>query len=351
MRICIFSERLALPGDEGIRNYALNLIRAANQRHQVLALTTFGADIVEYGVRNVPSNQLLLSIALARHVRSFRPEITLYIPTAAATLFSFARSRVLKAYSRGAPLALIALQVRSYGPLARALMGPLSPDLVVLQSATTEASLQGLARRIRRVPPGIDTERFRPTDAAGREALRLTYGVAPQTRLIVHVGHIKRGRNLQALLPLHRPPDQQVLVVGSTSTAQDGALAAELERAGLHVITHFVPDIASIYQMADAYVFPVVAQDSAIDVPLSVLEAMACALPVVTTRFGGLPALFPDGPGLRYVDDCSHLAEATAALDEWPCPANRAMVQSLAWPHVAESLVEAVHALSNLAEQ
>jgi glycosyltransferase involved in cell wall biosynthesis len=342
VRLFVFSERLALPGDEGIKNYALNLIRAVSRQHEVLALTTFGADLPAWGVRNVPGNQLLLSASLAGHVRAFRPEIIFYIPTAAATLFSFARARVLKAYGRGAPVALIALQVRSYGPLARAIMPRLCPDLVLVQSATTEASLQGLAGRVCRVPPGIDMERFRPADATRRVALRHSYGIAPQTRLIVHVGHLKRGRNIQALIALHHPPQQRVLVVGSTSTEQDGALAAELQRAGVQVITSFVPDIAAIYQMADVYVFPVVAEDSAIDVPLSVLEAMACALPVVSTRYGGLPALLADGPGLRYVDAQAQLAEALANLPGWPCPGNRALVEPLAWPCVAEKLVDAV---------
>jgi len=342
MRLCVFSERLALPGDEGIKNYAVNLIRALQPRHDVLALTTFGADVPEWGVRNVRSNQLLLAAGLARLVRAFRPEIIFYVPTAAATPFSFARASVLKTYARGAPVALVALQVRRYGRLARAIMPHLCPDLVLVQSATTEASLRQLARRMRRVPPGIDIDRFRPVDTITRNALRADYGIAPSTRLIVHVGHLKRGRNVQALIPLHDPPDQRVLVVGSTSTEQDEALAAELRDRGIQVITGFVPQIASIYQMADAYVFPVVAEDSAIDVPLSVLEAMACALPVVATRYGGLPALLPDGPGLRYVDAQEQLPQALASVAPWPCSANRTLMEPWAWPRVAEKLVDLV---------
>jgi hypothetical protein len=72
MRLCVFSERLALPGDEGIRNYVVNLIRALTRRHEVLALTTFGADVPEWGVRNVAGNQLLLTVDLARRVCAFR---------------------------------------------------------------------------------------------------------------------------------------------------------------------------------------------------------------------------------------------------------------------------------------
>ena len=45
-------------------------------------------------------------------------------------------------------------------------------------------------------------------------------------------------------------------------------------------------DIEQVYQMADAYLFPVVEQGRCIDVPLSCMEAAACNKPVVTTDFG-----------------------------------------------------------------
>ncbi len=73
-------------------------------------------------------------------------------------------------------------------------------------------------------------------------------------------------------------------------------MADELRRAGVLLITHYLPEIVELYQAADAYVFPVPpnpADPSAIDLPLSVLEAAACNLPILATRFGALPDLGP----------------------------------------------------------
>ena len=58
-----------------------------------------------------------------------------------------------------------------------------------------------------------------------------------------------------------------------------------------------------LYNLADCYIFPVVRKDASIELPLSVLEAMSCNLPIVSTRFGGLVDIFEEGGGLFFVDD------------------------------------------------
>ncbi len=88
-------------------------------------------------------------------------------------------------------------------------------------------------------------------------------------------------------------PDATLTVVGAGS--QDGALRAEAERRGIRGVTfagRVSPDvIASFYADADIYL-----QSPDIDnMPLSVLEAFASGLPVVSTNAGGVPAIVADG--------------------------------------------------------
>lgn len=342
MRICVFSERMAEPFDEGIKSYAAHLIGELGKAHEVMALTTFGESLPALGIENVPANKPLLSIPLARKVRGFRPELILYVPTACATPFSFLRACVLKAYGQRASVTLVALQVRSYGWLARRVMPRLRPDLVLVQSERTRASLEPYGCRLRLIPPGIDLERFQPAKPEKRAQLRRTYGIAPQSYVILHVGHLNRGRNVQALLPLQRQPGNQVVVVGSTSTPQDESLVQELIQVGVKVIGKFVNDIAEVYQMADCYVFPVRGKTSAIDLPLSVLEAMACNLPVVSMPFGGLPGKLSPGRGLRYVEDSGQLPEAVEACKGLADPGTREMVKPFAWPRVIPAILEGI---------
>ena len=356
MRICVFSERLAEPFDEGIKGYAWHLIRELRKAHDVLALTIFGRSSPEAGIRNVWGNKLLLSVPLARQVRRFRPELILYVPTACATPFSFWRARLLKLYGAGAPVVLVALQVRRYGWIAQRVMPHLRPDLVLVQAERTRASLAPLGCRLRLIPPGVDWERFRPATPERRARLRQAYGIDPQSYVLLHVGHLNRGRNVQALLPLQRP-GQQVVVVGSTSTPQDEELVEELLRAGVKVIRGYVRDIAELYQLADCYVFPVKGETSAIDLPLSVLEAMACDLPVVSMPFGGLAtqiqgesrAQLEAGQGLVYVEDGSQLAEAVEACKRLARAGTREMVAPFAWPKVIPAILEGICADLGLA--
>ena len=69
-----------------------------------------------------------------------------------------------------------------------------------------------------------------------------------------------------------------------------------------------MPNIEEIYQLSDAYFFPVVAHGNCIDVPLSCLEAAACNIPVVTTRYGEM-STFQGKEGFWFIDsfDREHL--------------------------------------------
>jgi len=99
-----------------------------------------------------------------------------------------------------------------------------------------------------------------------------------------------------------RFPDVRLTLVGSGSQAEAlKATARRLELRGVTFVGAVPPsEIGRCYDAADIYV-----QTPAIDnMPLSVLEAFASGLPVVSTRVGGVPAVVTDGvDGLLAPDD------------------------------------------------
>ena len=141
---------------------------------------------------------------------------------------------------------------------------------------------------------------------------------------------------MSALAPLQRQDGMQVLVVGSSAFGCDRQLVERLREQGIRVIDEYLPRVEEVYQLADCYAFPVQAEENAIEVPLSVLEAMACNLPVVATPYGGLSDRLPEGDGLWY-------AEGDQALRERICTARGQSVQTrervlhLAWPLIADA--------------
>ena len=151
MKICLLSERLAPPFDEGFKNVALYLRDALALGHQVLGLTCFGQDIPEHGIINLPANRLLLSLPLWQAIARFAPEIVYYVPTASATLPSLLRARLLRFYIRTGrnqgKVVLIALQPRPLqgrGREVRWLVRALAPDLVLAPSRQVAEALPSL---------------------------------------------------------------------------------------------------------------------------------------------------------------------------------------------------------------
>jgi len=349
MRICVFAERLALPFDEGIKNYTQQLITQLASRCEVLPLTCYGQDIPQLSIENVSANPLLLSPALRRRIRQFDPHVVIYVPTACATLFSFARSRMLHVHARGAPVFMMALQVRQYGLMARMLMPHLCPELVMVQSELTERSLMYLPCSLSRLSPGIDLEKFRPVCPTKKTEIRVRHSLPLDASILLHVGHLNQGRNILALSGLQSVHGQQVVVVGSSSTPHDKELVDALRHRGVRVIDDYVANIAELYQAADCYLFPVQNETSAIDMPLSILEAMACNIPVVATRFGALGVL-ANVKGVYLQDDPSTFQQAIDRCYDQPI-ASRQWIEQFGWDRVINDLVARISDQCPIAEE
>ena len=343
MRILVFCDYLRPPFDEGIRNTAWQFIHALSHQHTVQGLTSHGAALPQEQVRSVGANRLLLSRALAREVGAFRPDLIFYFPTACATPFAFLRGRMLRLYGR-APVVMGILQSRRYPWLAPIVFRLLRPDLCLVPSSRLADPLRRLGCRVGKLGVGVDGERFQPVTADRRRALRRAYGLPEEAYIVLHVGPINAGRNVAALAPLQGQSGVQVVLVGSSSFGPDRSLIDRLRAQGVCVITDYLPEVAEVYQLADCYAFPARTEERAIEVPLSVLEAMACNLAVVSTPYAGLPELLPEGEGLYYAADDEALRARILAIRGTPVR-TRERVLPLAWERVVDDTLAEVRRL------
>jgi glycosyltransferase involved in cell wall biosynthesis len=192
------------------------------------------------------------------------------------------------------------------------------------------------------IPVGVDLTDFRPASKDDNEKamLRRRHQVSPDAYVYLHIGHLSPHRNLDILATLAADPGAEVIVIGSTSTPQDDAVRAAMESAGVRVIREVMP-VEEFYRLSDCYVFPVHDATGCVEIPLSVLEALASGLPVLSRPFGGLRDFLPAGDDLRYWDSHEELAAAAAALRANGHPQIRDM-RPFSWERIAERILFAL---------
>lgn len=136
---------------------------------------------------------------------------------------------------------------------------------------------------------GIDTKQFVPVNKAEKIRLRKKYAVAEGKKVLLHIGHLKDGRNIDKLLKISSDYHVFLVVSSATESEKDVILRTKLkERPNTTIIESYLEHVEEVYQMADVYLFPVQKEENCIDIPLSVLEAAACNIPIVTTDYGEL---------------------------------------------------------------
>lgn len=168
------------------------------------------------------------------------------------------------------------------------------------------------AAKVTRIYNGIDIRRFRPRpeDAPPHPLFGvLTVGrmapVKDQLTLIKAVEWLVRQE------PARRPGLRLVIAGSGELEAQLSAYIAEHGLADCVVLPGAQADVLESLLQADLFVLPSLAEGIA----LTILEAMACGLPVIGTRVGGTPELVePDGNGQLYAPrDYQRMAAGIAA--------------------------------------
>lgn len=152
--------------------------------------------------------------------------------------------------------------------------------------------------RISTVPCGIDTDRFRPLN---RAASRRQLGLPEDRPVVIWVGRLERLKGVDILLGALAQLENRdftLLIVGGDEGAS--VLRAELEaqaaEAGITANVRFtgpVPhdELPVYYNAADVCAVPSYYESFG----LAAVEAMACGIPVVASRVGGLVSTVTDG--------------------------------------------------------
>lgn len=134
---------------------------------------------------------------------------------------------------------------------------------------------------------GVDLKKFKP-DRVARVQMRKKLGLANNYVVGFH-GRLSKEKNIEMLyksfklLKIH-VPNAKLLVVG------DGPERDTLKGLPDVIVTGFVPDPEKYLPAMDVYVLPSETETTG----LSLMEAMACGLPAISSAVGSIPSYVKD---------------------------------------------------------
>lgn len=171
-----------------------------------------------------------------------------------------------------------------YMPFLRKLFNKV--EVIIASSDNYAQSSRILAQychKVETLPFGIDVKRFEKKNERKIGEIQGKFGCP----LVLFVGKFRYYKGLQYLLEASKEVEAKFLLIG------EGALHSELERYimknGLQEKVYILEnvnddDLPSYYQASDVFVLPSSHRSEAFGI--SLLEAMACQLPLISTELG-----------------------------------------------------------------
>ena len=317
-KVCFIAGTLGPGGAERQLYEQCCILRDAGASPLVLSLATgevwadalgaAGIEVVWVGQR---SGRLARLARVIREVRR-RPVDVVQAGHAMANLYAVGAGLVLRRPSIGAlrttPERVLA-DLGRLGGLAlrspRRLAGNSRANLDAAVSAGVDP------QRIRYLPNVIDLEHFAPTAVPDDDRVDVVFvgrlGSEKRIDVLLAALHLLRGRGIEA---------STVIVGSGPDDARLQARAADLDLHDLVRFVGFEPEPSPWYHRGRLLVLPSEREGT----PNVVLEAMACARPVVATAVGSVPELVQDHRTgcLVPVGDPEALADAIAFVLEDP---------------------------------
>lgn len=142
--------------------------------------------------------------------------------------------------------------------------------------------------RLHLIPNGVDSEVFKPLPDSG--ALRERHRIPTSAPLIGFVGRLAQEKGpsvfVQAALHVHRcmPAARFVMIGEGPLRGEIEGLIARFDMDYVH-LAGLQHDMPNVYAELDL----VVSTSHSEAMPLVLMEAMACGVPVIATRIGGVP--------------------------------------------------------------
>jgi len=320
----------------GLEHQALELTSRLASRGfalQVVALRGPGALTPLFRERGVPVIELAqrrskwdvrMPLRLARLIRRLQPQVVYTFGCGDALFWGGTLARAVP----GRHAVVAAIHSMRPGMLGRMAARAARRADAVIALAETHARFLTEQYAISKsklavIPNGVDLDRFQPNGDPASARARM--GLAPQGFLVGAVGRLHHLKGMDVLCQaaasvLRRFPAVRFAIIGDGPQRTD--LDDQVRALGVEAQVHFLgrrSDVAELLPAFNLFVLP--SRSEAL--PMALMEAMACARPVVASAVGCVPELIEHGMNGLCVpaEDPERLAEAIIELASDPARA------------------------------
>lgn len=255
--------------------------------------------------------------------------------------------------------------LRFYAPLLRRVIA--RADRIIPTSDTYARTSPWLRKHLTKcnaVPLGIDAKRFAPAAELRAHAAQIRASWTARAPaltnplVLLSVGRLRYYKGLDDLIrAMPDLPNAVAVIAGNGPMEADWRALAQATGVADRVIFAGSPsddELPAVFQAADAYVLPANTRAEAFGI--AVLEAMASALPVVTTEVGSATSWINQDGLTGFVTPPQQPAALAAAITQLADPATRARLGQAARQRVLDEFtrermvarVEAVYRLARL---
>lgn len=171
-------------------------------------------------------------------------------------------------------------------------------DWIITHGPMDYQRIRRITERVTFVPLWVDAEKFRAISADQASHLRRELLNLDNVRVILFVGRLETDKNLETLLyalkSLSKARNNVFLAVIGTGSEKERyvELAKQLGITNKVRFLGYIPhdEIAEYYKIADVYVLTSMWEEWS----NTIMEAMACGIPVIATNVGANPYLIKD---------------------------------------------------------
>ena len=293
----------------------------------------------------------LAALGVPMHSLSFHHKVPLYVPRLAwrflTRRFDVVHTHLLAANVIAKPVAAMCgvrvrinhdhcndklTDPRRWALPADTFTNLLSSHIVAVSESTRDFLLRHeriAADRVTTIHNGIDTGLYQPRPEL-RAAARGKWGLPAGAFIVGGVGRLAHQKNFELFLNVAAQVPNAHFVIGGTGE-EEAALRAQVARLGLGgrvTFLGYVGDMPSLWPALNCLLL----SSRYEGLPITILEAMACGVPIVASDLDGMREILRDGENAALVPptELAPFVQAVRTLIEQPAHAAKLAAGALA---------------------